>query len=60
LIMIESFSRRWICSDNGVPSSLIPAYDAFRAVYLDRGEHHVECRFPGIIEEALNKFSNMQ
>lgn len=55
LIMTESYSDRWHCFDNGKEVPVLPAYGAFRAIHLDKGEHEVQCRFSGVTESMISK-----
>jgi hypothetical protein len=45
LFLADSFDPGWSATVDGKPAPIVPAYAAFRAVYLDKGAHTVEFRY---------------
>jgi hypothetical protein len=45
LFLADTFDPGWSATVDGKPAPIVPAYAAFRAVYLDEGTHTVEFRY---------------
>jgi Bacterial membrane protein YfhO len=45
LVLADTFDPGWTATVDGKPAPIVPAYVAFRAVYLDKGTHTVEFRY---------------
>jgi hypothetical protein len=45
LVLSETWYPGWQAFDNGSPTEVIRANFAFRAIFLDQGQHHITLRF---------------
>lgn len=49
LIMTDTYSPRWECTDNGIRTPTAPAYETFRAIKLTPGSHEISCHFVSLL-----------
>lgn len=54
-VMSDGYSDRWRCDDNAAPLPMVPAYGAFRVLFLQKGEHVVRCAFQDVIVSAIRE-----